>query len=60
MPNNHQDTQDLYKKVLIHKQALLRENYLLQIKLEDALFEIRRLKTAMKKGAAFLASEVDR
>ena len=58
MPKSHEEALDLYKKVLIHKQALLRDNFLLQIKVDEGLFEIERLKSAMSKAAAFLANEV--
>ena len=58
MPKSHEEALDLYKKVLIHKQALLRDNFLLQIKVDEGFFEIERLKSAMRKAAAFLANEV--
>ena len=58
MPKSHEEALDCYKKVLKHKQALLRDNFLLQIKVDEGLFEIERLKSAMTKAAASLATEV--
>jgi len=58
MPKSQEEAFDLYKKVLIQKQALLRDNFLLQLKVDEGLCEIERLKSAMRKAGAFLANEV--
>ena len=43
-----------------YKQTLHRENFILQTKLDDASFEIKRLKEVIHKGATFLRDEVDK
>ena len=60
MPKDYKEAVNWYMNAMKHKQTLHKENFILHTKLDDASFEIKRLKEVIHKGATFLRDEVDK